>query len=185
MTQNDVNRSSIEKRIDFIYRKHGEEIWRFLISRGNTSEEAYDLLHTIFTRLIQILAKGKNLDEVMIRPYLYTMAKNLSIDEFKKRYREIHMLQNLSQNQRVSHEDDYSQDPGAIDQLIKSALNGNKLSERQKDIISYKVFARLGIKEISQIIHVSQRTIRRELKKAEEILREIFKSEGYHWEDFE
>ncbi|AYV71638.1 sigma-70 family RNA polymerase sigma factor [Bacillus sp. PK3-056] len=68
--------------IEELYETYSQELIHFLIYLGVKKEEAEDLVQEVFIRLLKTkcLFKGESSE----RTWLYTIAKNIAIDHFRK-----------------------------------------------------------------------------------------------------
>ncbi|WP_400246594.1 RNA polymerase sigma factor [Niallia sp. JL1B1071] len=68
--------------IDELYRQYNQELIHFLLYLGVKKEEAEDLVQEVFIRVLKTkcLFKGESSE----RTWLYTIAKNIAIDHFRK-----------------------------------------------------------------------------------------------------
>ncbi|MEM5594086.1 sigma-70 family RNA polymerase sigma factor [Niallia circulans] len=68
--------------IEELYERYSQELIHFLIYLGVKKEEAEDLVQEVFIRLLKTkcLFKGESSE----RTWLYTIAKNIAIDHFRK-----------------------------------------------------------------------------------------------------
>lgn len=177
------DRTSLEDIVGHIYKQHSREIWIYLLRVGNSEEEAYDLLHSVFLRLIEYMVKNGIFNGEGIRPYLYKMAKNVSIDAGRRRVREQKYLQNLTTEQSVQQEGESK--AVLIHNFIHRAMDSDRLSDRQKEILEYRLYDHLDMNEIAEIMEISLRSTYRELNLALQAIRGFILSEGFTQEDFE
>lgn len=68
--------------IDELYRQYNQELVHFLIYLGVKKEEAEDLVQEVFIRVLKTKCSFKG--ESSERTWLYTIAKNIAIDHFRK-----------------------------------------------------------------------------------------------------
>lgn len=68
--------------IDELYRQYNQELIHFLIYLGVKKEEAEDLVQEVFIRVLKTKCSFKG--ESSERTWLYTIAKNIAIDYFRK-----------------------------------------------------------------------------------------------------
>jgi RNA polymerase sigma-70 factor, ECF subfamily len=68
--------------IDELYRQYNQELVHFLIYLGVKKEEAEDLVQEVFIRVLKTKCSFKG--ESSERTWLYTIAKNIAIDHFRR-----------------------------------------------------------------------------------------------------
>jgi RNA polymerase sigma-70 factor, ECF subfamily len=84
-TSRDDLRPGREEQIELVYRLHGRSVYRFLlrVTLGNR-REAEDLLQETLLRAWQLM-QASPVDAEALRPWLFTVARRLSIDSSRAR----------------------------------------------------------------------------------------------------
>jgi len=69
-------------RFEDAYDKYSDAIFRHCFFRLSDKDRALEIMQETFTRTWEYLAKGKEIDT--LRPFLYRVASNLIIEEYRK-----------------------------------------------------------------------------------------------------
>ncbi|MBN1500020.1 MAG: sigma-70 family RNA polymerase sigma factor [Spirochaetes bacterium] len=166
---------SLEK-IKNAYDGFGREIFAFIFKYTGDTETSEDILHDVFTRLIEYSHK-KNVNDSNIRALLYRMARNICIDYSRK---------SSSKNINCDHETldaaEYRKDSSEKDDssAVLEILNEltDMLKEPEKSILILKK-AGMTFREISQLLKIPERTLKRKMKKITEELKIKFQNKGF------
>lgn len=155
-----------EEAMELFVRKYYPQILKYCSFHCSDWELAKDLTQETFLRFFRAFAgyayQGKTLN------YLYTIAKNLCVDQWGKN-REIR-IENLSEKgeEKMAKVDERL--------MIETALC--HLPEAMREVIILRFFQELRIKEIAQIMNIAVPTVKYRLKKALELMKqEIGKGE--------
>src|SRR3989344_232794 len=163
---------SEKKTEEFIeaYDRFVDAIFRHFYFRLFNRDVAKDLMQETFTRTWEYVSKGKEVNN--LKSFLYKVANNLIIDEYRKR-RELSLdsLQ-LKGFDVANHEQEI---------IVRDVENSHvlqavsKLSSEHRQVITLRYVDDLSIKEIAEIIGESENVVsvrlNRGLKEARKILR--------------
>ncbi len=142
-----------------------DKIYRYCYTRVHNRELAEDLTQETFLRFLenpQYNGSGKELQ------YLYTIAKNLCIDEYrKKKFEPIHS----ADENKTDVEDEL------ISRLsLRFAVES--LSDEDREIVLLRYVNEVPVSVISNLYHMSRFALYRRLKKILAVLRSEFEKEG-------
>lgn len=162
--------SEIEKA----YSDYSKEIFSYILRSVHDHDSAEDILQDVFIKLINYSEKS-GVHSGNIRALLYTIARSVCIDSSRRSSRvkiesgEISALPDIHSGE----EDDSS---GEIFDIVNSLVDS--LGEPEKSII---LFRRNGLTyaEISVIMKISERTLKRKVKSVIEYIRKTLRDEGF------
>lgn len=166
-----------EEAFGKIYDKYVDEIYRFIIFRVKSTEEAQDLLSETFLKAWQYIStSGKMVDN--IRALLYRIGRNLIIDQYRKSGR---YFQQIDQNQYYN-----IPDPSlGIEEItyIKDDIETvfaclENLSEEAREIVTMKYVQDLSVSEIAKILGKNKGAIRVALHRAKNQIKDILKNKN-------
>jgi RNA polymerase sigma-70 factor (ECF subfamily) len=132
-------------------------------------EQSEDLVQNLFLYIWENRSRIKI--SKSLKGYLYTSVKNRSLNQLKK----IKLYDNndiLSINAVLTTEDDIT-DTGIITDLIKEIVKS--LPPRMSDIFIKKALKGYTVKEISDELNISQNTVKTQLQRARDKIRETLK----------
>ncbi len=72
-----------EQQLTNAYNEHGDALFRFCLFKISNREKALDIVQETFTKVWQYLVNGHTIEN--IKPFLYTTARHLIIDEYRKK----------------------------------------------------------------------------------------------------
>lgn len=156
-----------EEAMELFVRRYYPQILKYCSFHCGDTQQAEDLTQETFLRFFRALAgyayKGKTLN------YLYTIARNLCIDQWEKD-REIRMEKLPEKGEEEMTE---------VDERLMMDTALWHLPKAMREVIVLRFFQELKIKEIAQILNIAVPTVKYRLKKALELMRqELGKEEG-------
>ncbi len=160
-----------EKQFLEVYKQNADAIFRYCLLRVSDREIAKDIAQDTFMKVWQYAGKGEKI--VNLRAFLFTTARNLIIDYYRKK--QATSLDNLMEQ---------GFDVGVdINQSLMDKFDGEKalallgsVPEKYRDAIYLQYVEGLSVKEIAQITSETENNIsvriHRGLQKLRMILRE-------------
>lgn len=146
-----------------------DKIYRYCYFKVHHKEIAEDITQETFLRFFaseQYQEVGKAL------PYLYTIARNLCIDEFRKRNVEL-----LMKDQAENLADENKENTLLTSISIQMALE--KLTEEEKELLLLRYVNEVPISVICKLFQMSRYAIYRKLKRALEQLKKTLRREDF------
>lgn len=144
-----------------------EKIYRYCYFRVKNKETAEDLTQEAFLRYFSqksCIGKGKQL------AYLYTVARNLCIDYYRKNSRNDALDENVPGDDNVSaFETNYA---------VKQAIS--LLPDDLQELLLLRFANELGINEIANIMKISRFSVYRRLNRALGLLKSILRKEDFN-----
>lgn len=136
------------------YEEYSDAIFRYCLFKISDREKALDLVQETFARVWQYLMHGNEIDN--IKTFLYTTARNLIIDEYRKK--KTYSLDTLLDQGIEPHID--------IEESLYTALDiarvmefVQELPENYSSIIVMRYVNDLSVKEIAQIVNESENVV--------------------------
>jgi RNA polymerase sigma-70 factor, ECF subfamily len=157
---------------DFLaaYDAYSDELFRFCILKTRNRDEALDLVQETFTRAWDYLRRGKTIEQ--IRPFLYRVARNLIIDQSRKR--DSVSLDELAEDRGFDQADEQDPEFGhSLDrERVLIALEG--LEPIHREILTLRFLQELEIREIASALNLSQNAVSVRVNRGIQALREIY-----------
>ncbi|MDD3693945.1 MAG: sigma-70 family RNA polymerase sigma factor [Candidatus Pacebacteria bacterium] len=169
------DRSTIEKQFLSLYDKYSDDIFRFCLVKTKDRALSLDITQETFTKFWELLLKGSGSKIEQKRAYLYKIARNLIIDQSRKK--SSYLVEDFTESiyESLLQEDPYERLQNKIDGE-KALLLLNELPDSTKDLITLRYVEGLSIQEIAKITKKEPQTvsvyIHRGIKKMREILKE-------------
>ncbi|MCH7313131.1 sigma-70 family RNA polymerase sigma factor [Acinetobacter sp. ANC 3882] len=144
--------------VNTLYRQHHSWLYQWLKRRLNHSEDAADLAHDTF---IRILKRKDQLYFDQPRALLTTVAKGILINWYQRKSIEKAYLEALSRPEydEISPEQKIS----AIESLCLINQLLNQMPERQQQVFIWSQLEGLTQQEIANRLNISTRTVMRDL----------------------
>ncbi len=141
------NNGEMDKAIGFIYKNYYNLLEYYVVNNKGTKEDAADIIQETLVAFIDIVQQDKFRGEAGVKSFLYSIARNLWLSEFRKR--------NSADNRnRVFEKGKDETEQGAINQLIKSeyykAIQDlfERLGEKCKQLLLLVYYEDLPMKDI-------------------------------------
>ena len=144
-----------------------DKIYRYCYFKLYDTQLAQDITQEAFLRFYR---QGLRFDNGRELPYLYTIAKNLCIDEFRK--------QPVDNIEEAANEAAADPSEGWIDTLVLRAVVSQLPSDEQ-ELLFLRYVNELPITSIGKITGLSRFAVYRRLSKSLKWLKEELKKEGF------
>lgn len=152
---------------DILYNRYRQNLYLFLLRGGLNEAIAEDLFHDCWMKIINEQAHfdGKN-----FRAWIFKLARNLSIDHFRKSH--IRSADSFDEQQSHSGNPSAEKESSELDcaDLLKSSVAG--LPKEQRDVFLLKEEAGLSLEQIAKVMAVGKETIKSRVRYAMKQLRQ-------------
>lgn len=139
---------------DILFRKYYATLCRFSYAMCLSEEDAEECIQDLFVRLWE-KSSVVNI-EVSLKAYLYTSARNYTLNAIKKRQAERNCLNEYSENREPQEQDEKISEV-EIGQLIQMGVN--TLPEKCREIFILCKQEGLTYEEIAEYLNISKKTI--------------------------
>ncbi|SOD92567.1 RNA polymerase sigma factor [Spirosoma fluviale] len=149
-----------------LYRHYRTPALKFCFYLVKDQEEAENMIHDLF---IKIWERRTQINPTLnFNSYLFTCLRNMAFDYLKQVEKSQLLRQRyMEQMESVPEEPD---DQEARIQLLEVAINS--LSEKRKMILLMNVEGGKSYQEIAEMLRISKNTVKNQLVKAKQLLRE-------------
>ena len=151
-----------------LYNYYRTPALKFCVALLKDQEEAENALHEVF---IKIWEKRSHIrPDLNFNSYLFTCLRNFIFDHFKRmekdqRLRELYMRR-MDSSTGLEEAVQYDE----RDQFVQNVVA--RLSEKRKKIILLNIYEGKSYQEIAEMMKISKNTVKNQLVKAKQILRE-------------
>lgn len=159
-----------------IYNKYSSRINGYCIYKSYSREESEELFQDTWLNFYKSIKSGKSTNKIM--PYLFTIARNLSIDNYRKKKTKKIININFVKKELIEQladpfnfEHDFEKEE--LSNLIKLAIN--YLDDIYKETVTLYWFGDLTYKEIAEICNETESCIRTRLNRAFKLLAKTLK----------
>lgn len=150
-----------------LYNHYKTPAIKFCVSLVKDEEEAENMIHDVF---IKIWEKRTQINpDLNFNSYLFTCLRNLAFDHFKKMEKSQFLRQQYMDRIEEMH-DGASEAEEAKIILLRAGIDS--LSEKRKQILKLNVEEGKSYQEIAELMRISKNTVKNQLVKAKQFLRE-------------
>lgn len=166
-----------KERVESLYQKYCDAVFRVGMTYMNSEQEAYDIVQEVFLKLINHC--GQFRDENHERAWLLRVAINCCKDQLKSRWRKKRISWNEYEDELSSADARDNVSGVALEdrQLILSAVRS--LPDIYKEVVILYYYEGYRAEEIARLIHKKPSTVRTRLQKAREQLKQLLKGEDW------
>ncbi|KEH90974.1 RNA polymerase sigma factor [Clostridium novyi A str. BKT29909] len=157
-----------------IVRENYKDIYKYCYWKVGSSEKAEDITQEVFLKFIKNI--GCYSERGKPRAYLYTIAKNLCINEYKKCNREV-----LNSDEIIINSITGDIFENIVDKITLQKLIG-ELSKEQQEVILLRFGQGLKLGEIAIITDTTRFTVQYRIKKSLTILKKKLQEGGIDYE---
>ncbi len=156
-----------QKAFADLYSYYRTPALRFCVNMLKDQEEAENVLHEVFIRIWDRRAHIN--PELNFNSYLFTCLRNFTFDYFK-RMEKNNLLREVYYERMYTTDHQEIEDTEDRIQFVSKVVNG--LSEKRKKILILNVYEGKSYEEIANLMKISKNTVKNQLVKAKQILRE-------------
>ncbi len=150
------------------YDELSDAIFRHCWFRIGDRERAKDLMQDTFTKSWQYISQGTQVSN--LRPFLYKVANNLIIDEYRKK-KELSLDGLMAQGFEPGFDEKKNIEQGIDAKLAIGVIN--QLDEKYREVVLMRYVDELSPKEIAEIIGDSDNNISVKIHRGIKQLKEI------------
>lgn len=170
-----IKRDAItDKAIKFLYSAHYERLSVHIQQNQGSQQDAEDIFQEVIVAFIELVQRGKFRGECSIKTFLFSINKNMWLNELKRRNRSVvrETKFEIARDPADAHSGDYIAGREAQQQVITVM---DKLGEVCKKILLAFYYENLTMKEIVQTMNYENEQVLRNkkhkcLKNLEQIL---------------
>jgi RNA polymerase sigma factor (sigma-70 family) len=135
--------------LKYLYKDPLRKIRKFILSNSGTIDDANDVFQDAVIVLFHYVKQGKYKEEYDLDGFLFRVAKNAWIDQARKKQK---MSTKEYTDFDIGDDSDFLNDMIKAEQLTLFHQLFNQLEENCKKILSYVVFDKKSMKEISELM---------------------------------
>jgi RNA polymerase sigma factor (sigma-70 family) len=169
------NEDQLNSAILFIYQEYSNTIQSFILANSGSQQDAEDIFQETVVNFIDMVKKKRFRGEASVKTFLVAIARNLWLNELKKRERS-DSREKVFEKSREDAEMDVSQ--YIADREVKQQFLGvlEKLGEPCKKLLTLFYYENLAMKDIVQHLHYeNEQVVRNKKYKCLQALTELVK----------
>jgi len=175
LLRNLLHEVSIDRSVKFLYGEHFDFLSKYVLNNSGDFNDAEDIFQEVIISFVNLVKAGKFRGDSSVKTFLYSMTRNVWLNELKKRER----LQVLEQKYERTKENNDAAIDLAIEsreasQLLMKVIG--ELGESCKTILVLFYFENRPMKEIVNAVQYENEQVVRNkkhkcLKRLEELIR--------------
>jgi len=169
------NGDQLNSAIFFIYQEYSNTIQSFILANSGSQQDAEDIFQETVVNFIDMVKKNRFRGEASVKTFLVAIARNLWLNELKKRERS-DIREKVFEKSREDAEMDVSQ--YIADREVKQQFLGvlEKLGEPCKKLLTLFYYENLSMKDIVHHLHYeNEQVVRNKKYKCLQSLTELVK----------
>jgi len=164
-----MKQSAIEQEFLKAYDQFSDAIFRHCVFRISDREKAKDIAQGSFVRLWDYMSQGKEIDNM--RAFLYRIANNLIIDEYRKKKDE--SLDRMRDEEGFDIGFESRHDIETKDDYERAQVLLDALPDKYREAIVMRHIDGLSVKEIARLTHETENVISVRIHRAIEKLKKL------------
>lgn len=161
-----------EAAFEELYRACYAPVYRFVLTRIKSHDEAEDITQEVFVKLLNTLARYEKRSPSLL-PYLFVIARNAIIDQYRKRRPEApeeELWELASADPTPEEAAILGEETAQVIALV------NQLKESDAAVVRMKYFDGLSTAEIALVVEKSEEAVRQILSRSVAQLRSLYTS---------
>lgn len=142
--------NNIRQEFEKIFQKHSDVVYRLCLYKTSNQDVAHDLTQETFTKLWKAMSSGKEIQKP--KQYIYQISRNLIVDYYKSK--KALSLDSLQEDGFEPKSTDSSPDIISEVNLLKDVIE--TLEEQFRDVIYMKFVEGMRVKDIADILNISE-----------------------------
>lgn len=148
-----------------LYEKYEQKVYRVAYRILNNVQQAEDVTQETFIQIYQKIEQVSSLDEEEQKRYILKVAKNKSIDNYRKNQSQIHFIEDYQQ-EVVSGVDNVASHVNELisDEQLLTLLKILPIAYQQ--VFIYRLYYGLNTKEVANILDITPDNVRKQYERA-------------------
>lgn len=165
----DIEKQKDHKKVfEIIFNEYSDVIYRLCLYKTSRENIAQDLTQETFLRFWKIMITDLEISKP--KPYLYQIARNLIVDYYKTN--KTISLQQLQEEGFDAKNTESSAEVLAEVEILKETIE--KLPKDFREVLYLRIIEGLGVKEISEILNLSENLVSVRINRARKKLQNKF-----------
>lgn len=171
-----MNPNATEKEFLVAYDQFADAIFRHCVFRVSDREKAKDLAQGTFIRLWDYMSQGKEIDNM--RAFLYRIANNLIIDEYRKKKDE--SLDRMRDEEGFDIGFEPRHNIETHDEYERAQALLECLPDKYREVLVMRHIDGLSVKDIARLTHESENVVSVRIHRAIEKLKTLAEKTQHH-----
>lgn len=166
----------VDSSLKFLYRSHYEFLGRYVVNNNGSWDDAQDIFQEVMVAFVNLVKAGKFRGESSIKTFLYSLNKNIWLNELKKRSRtQVREMKYEKASDKTEHSVNAALEAREANAGLMKVMG--ELGETCKKILLLYYYENQSMKEIlTTLDYENEQVVRNKkykcLKRLEELLTE-------------
>lgn len=158
------------EKMELIYELYEQKMFAIAFSILKHVEQAEDVVQESFIKIMKHLNRIDDPKEDKTKWFVIQTIKNTAIDTYRKNKKEMNQTIPMEEEKIQEHHNiiEMRIDHMYQNEYVKGILD--TLPEKYKEIITYRCFYELSVKETSEILQISSSSVRKRYERAKKML---------------
>ncbi|TQR36011.1 RNA polymerase sigma factor [Lysinibacillus sphaericus] len=161
------------EKMEELYELYEQKIYYAAFSILHNIQQAEDIVQETFITLYHNLEKIRSLDTPELKRYILRIAKNKTIDRYRKNKRHKVFLEEYQRESPEVIDENIEEWEQRLMSEIQIDTLLTELTESYRQVFKYKVFYNLTYQEISEVMELTEVNVRKQFERARKRLQNI------------
>lgn len=175
---NAVSKEDDRKLFETIYTQYEDDIFRKIYKILKSQRDAEDVAQETWIYVLEHIDIFQKKSDSSIKAYIFSVAKNKSIDLIRKRRKEEKLLCEFDEADRADESKMFELCAEQSDESVLKCIM--KLGEPYSSVLTYYYLHGHTLKEIAKIMKLKESTVGSRLTRGRKKLIVLLKKEGYY-----
>ena len=153
-----------KKAFKKVYDSWYQRLFSFALKSTRNANDAEDLTQEIFIRIWE--NRNRFVEEISIESQFFTIARNITIDYYRKKVAQSNLLLKLENEIRYYNESNESESPLNSQHIIRLKKAIENLPQKRREIFKLNKYFGLTYEEIANEMGISKNTVHSQISKA-------------------
>nr|WP_246865727.1 sigma-70 family RNA polymerase sigma factor [Croceivirga thetidis] len=159
-------------KLGLLYERHKGKLFGFFYNLNGNSELSEDLVQNVFIRMMKY--KHTYSGEGSFMAWMFTTARNVNHDYFKKHKNELKENELSSYEYRIKNDEDMERDITRKEQMNQLKTAMNKLDAEKREVLVLSKLKEMKFNQIGEVLGCSEGAAKVKAHRALKELRTIF-----------
>ena len=169
-----------KESLSILLERYQAMVYNYIRKNSKTNEDAEDLYQDIYIKIIRNLKNFKFNSQY--KTWMFSIIRNKMIDNYRKKKLKLHSIDKSFKNNEgnlhdliSSEEDTPASSAVKLSEKEKLTIALNNLDPKLKEISVLKIYSSLKFKEIAEVLHMNENSVKTSFRRALKILKNDLK----------
>ncbi len=169
-----------KESLSILLERYQAMVYNYIRKNSKTNEDAEDLYQDIYIKIIRNLKNFKFNSQY--KTWMFSIIRNKMIDNYRKKKLKLHSIDKSFKNNEgnlhdliSSEEDTPASSAVKLSEKEKLTIALNNLDPKLKEISVLRIYSSLKFKEIAEVLHMNENSVKTSFRRALKILKNDLK----------